>query len=52
MRSLSPGLRDDLERAGMKFLVLVPVWGKAAQVGVLAFGLTGGARSPRSSFAF
>jgi two-component system NtrC family sensor kinase len=41
VRSLSPGLRDDLERLGMKSLVLVPVWGRTAQVGVLGFGLTG-----------
>jgi two-component system NtrC family sensor kinase len=41
VQSLTAGLRDDLERAGMKSLVLVPVMGKTAQVGVLAFGLTG-----------
>ncbi len=41
VRSLAPELRDDLQRAGMRFLLLVPVVGDTAFVGILAFGLTG-----------
>jgi two-component system NtrC family sensor kinase len=33
-------LRGDLERAGMKYVVVVPVVGKSELVGILAFGLT------------
>ncbi len=41
VRSLAPDLRDDLERAGMRYLLLVPVMGETALVGILGFGLTG-----------
>ncbi len=41
VRSLAPELRVDLERAGMRYLLLVPVIGETALVGILAFGLTG-----------
>jgi PAS domain S-box-containing protein len=41
VRSLAPELGDVLERTGMRYLVLTPVMGKKAQVGVLVFGLTG-----------
>jgi PAS domain S-box-containing protein len=41
VRSLAQELRGDLERAGIQYLVLVPVCGKTDLVGVLAFGLTG-----------
>jgi two-component system NtrC family sensor kinase len=40
-RRFEPGLRDDLERIGMRYLVMVPVVGETAVVGVLGFGLTG-----------
>ncbi len=41
VRDLAAGLRNDLERAGMQSVVLVPVMGKTAQVGILGFGLSG-----------
>ncbi len=41
VQSLAPELRDDLQRAGMRKLLLVPVMGETALVGILAFGLTG-----------
>jgi len=40
VREIQQPLRGDLERAGMKFVVLVPVTGKSNLVGILAFGLT------------
>ncbi len=41
VQNLAPELRDDLARAGMRNLLLVPVMGETALVGILAFGLTG-----------
>jgi two-component system NtrC family sensor kinase len=52
VRRLAPELRDDLEQAGMRYLVLVPVMGKKAQVGVLAFGLTGRRSFTAEQFQF
>jgi len=41
VRSLAPELRHDLESAGMKGMILVPVLGKTAVLGRLSFGLVG-----------
>ncbi len=41
VRSLAPELRDELERAGMRSLLVVPVAGERGLVGILVFGLTG-----------
>jgi two-component system NtrC family sensor kinase len=41
VRSLAPELRDDLERIGMRYLILVPVAGETELIGILAFGLAG-----------
>lgn len=38
---LAPELRRDLERAGMRSVILVPVLGKTAVLGHLGFGLAG-----------
>ncbi len=41
VRSFPAGLRADAERIGFKYVLLVPVIGETATLGILAFGLSG-----------